>query len=147
MAATDLDRIRGLTLSPFPLTFFLTHSPFPISPLTFSRVEPDFFRTDFLDERNVRWPSESIEDYAAEGRALKMWSVYNGTQQGDPEKLGEAQVTIADMANPPKQFHAGSDAVTVIRPALEARLQEIQAYDELFQVHGREFPACTVRRR
>src|SRR5712691_825179 len=30
-------------------------------------VEPGFFRTDLLDARNVRWPSNDIEDYAAEG--------------------------------------------------------------------------------
>src|SRR5438034_7207006 len=30
-------------------------------------VEPGFFRTDLLDARNVRWPSNAIEDYAAEG--------------------------------------------------------------------------------
>jgi hypothetical protein len=60
-----------------------------------------------------------------------VWSAYNGTQQGDPEKLGEALVKIAGMANPPKQFYAGSDAIAGIRPALEARLQEIKDYEAL----------------
>jgi len=94
-------------------------------------VEPGFFRTDLLDDRNVRWPIETLEDYAAEGKPREMWSAYNGTQQGDPEKLGEALVKIAGMANPPKQFFAGSDALTVIRPALEARLQEIKDQEQL----------------
>src|SRR5205814_5250448 len=53
-------------------------------------VEPGFFRTDLLDARNVRWPSNAIEDYAAEGNVQETWSAYNGTQQGNPEKLGEA---------------------------------------------------------
>ena len=35
------------------------------------------------------------------------------------------------MTNPPKQFYAGSDAVAVIRPALERRLQEIKDHEEL----------------
>jgi NAD(P)-dependent dehydrogenase (short-subunit alcohol dehydrogenase family) len=94
-------------------------------------VEPGFFRTDLLDARNVKWPSQAIEDYAAEAKPKDMWSAYNGTQQGDPEKLGEALVKIADMPNPPKQFHAGSDALAVIRPALEARLQEIRDHETL----------------
>ncbi len=94
-------------------------------------VEPGFFRTDLLDARNVRWPSNAIEDYAAEGKAQEMWSAYNGTQQGDPEKLGEALVKIAGMTNRPKQFHAGSDALAVVRPALEARLQEIKDHEAL----------------
>ncbi len=94
-------------------------------------VEPGFFRTELLDERNVRWPSGIIEDYATEGKPEDMWSAYNGTQQGDPDKLGEALVKIAAMTNPPKQFLAGSDAVAAIRPALEARLQEIKELEAL----------------
>src|SRR5579862_3882270 len=89
-------------------------------------VEPGFFRTDLLDDRNVKWPSNAIEDYAAEGNVQEMWSAYNGTQQGDPARLGEALVKIASMTNPPKQFYAGSDAVAGIRAALEARLQEVK---------------------
>jgi NAD(P)-dependent dehydrogenase (short-subunit alcohol dehydrogenase family) len=37
-------------------------------------VEPGFFRTDLLDARNVRWPSNVIEDYAAEGNIPETWS-------------------------------------------------------------------------
>jgi NAD(P)-dependent dehydrogenase (short-subunit alcohol dehydrogenase family) len=94
-------------------------------------VEPGFFRTDLLDARNVRWPSKAIEDYAAEGNVQETWSGYNGTQQGDPTKLGEALIKIAGMKDPPKQFYAGSDALAVIRPALEARLHEIKDHEEL----------------
>jgi NAD(P)-dependent dehydrogenase (short-subunit alcohol dehydrogenase family) len=94
-------------------------------------VEPGFFRTDLLDDRNARYPGNAIDDYAAEGRPQEMWAAYNGTQQGDPEKLGAALVQIAGMANPPRQFYAGSDAVAGIRPALEARLQEIKDHEQL----------------
>src|SRR5580765_5569849 len=94
-------------------------------------VEPGFFRTELLDDRNARYPSNAIDDYAAGGKPKDVWSAYSGTQQGDPAKLGDALVKIAGMANPPKQFYAGSDAVAGIRPALEARLQEIKDYEAL----------------
>lgn len=94
-------------------------------------VAPGFFRTDLLDARNVRWPSNVIEDYAAEGNIQETWSAYHGKQQGDPAKLGEVLVKIAGMEKPPKQFLAGSDALTVVTPVLEARLQEMRAYEEL----------------
>ena len=94
-------------------------------------VEPGFFRTDLLDPRNVRWPSNVIEDYAAEGKAQAMWSGYHGKQPGDPAKLGEALVRIAGMENPPKIFVAGSDALAMIVPAVEARLHDTRAYEEL----------------
>src|SRR5204863_4712700 len=58
-------------------------------------VKPGFFRTDLLDAQNVRWVSKVIEDYAPEGTAKDMWSQYDGTQPGDPAKLGDALVKIA----------------------------------------------------
>ncbi|MEH2357300.1 SDR family oxidoreductase [Nostoc sp.] len=94
-------------------------------------VEPGFFRTDLLDNQNVRWPSNAIADYAAEGNVQETWSVYNGTQQGDPAKLGDALVKIAGMENPPKLFVAGSDALAAIAPAVEERLQATRAHEEL----------------
>jgi NAD(P)-dependent dehydrogenase (short-subunit alcohol dehydrogenase family) len=90
-------------------------------------VEPGFFRTDLLDAHNVKYARSTIEDYAAEGTAENMWSGYHGAQQGDPAKLGDVLVKIAGMDNPPKQFLAGSDAVAVIEPELEARLGELRA--------------------
>ena len=60
-----------------------------------------------------------------------MWSGYDGKQQGDPAKLGDVLVKIAGMDNPPKQFVAGSDALAVARPALEARLEEMRAHEDL----------------
>ena len=94
-------------------------------------VEPGFFRTDLLDDQNVRWSSNAIEDYAAETNVQDTWSVYNGTQQGDPAKLGDALVKIAGMENPPKLFVAGSDALATIASAVEERLQATRAHEEL----------------
>jgi hypothetical protein len=60
-----------------------------------------------------------------------MWSPYHGTQPGNPAKLGDALVKIAGMENPPKLFVAGSDALAMIVPAIEARLTETRAHEEL----------------
>jgi NAD(P)-dependent dehydrogenase (short-subunit alcohol dehydrogenase family) len=94
-------------------------------------VEPGFFRTDLLKPQNVRWVGKVIEDYAPEGTARDMWSPYDGTQPGDPAKLGEALVKIAGMQSPPKIFVAGGDALDVITPAIEERLREARAYETL----------------
>jgi len=94
-------------------------------------VEPGFFRTDLLDPQNVRWGKNTIEDYAAEGSTEAMWSPYNGKQQGDPVKLGEALVKIAGMENPPRLFAAGSDALAAITPAIEERLKVTRSYEVL----------------
>jgi NAD(P)-dependent dehydrogenase (short-subunit alcohol dehydrogenase family) len=94
-------------------------------------VAPGFFRTDLLDAQNAKYATSSIEDYAAEGTAEAMWSGYDGKQQGDPAKLGDALVKIAAVDNPPRQFLAGSDAFEAYKPALEGQLEELRAYEAL----------------
>jgi NAD(P)-dependent dehydrogenase (short-subunit alcohol dehydrogenase family) len=94
-------------------------------------VEPGFFRTALLDPRNAKYGRSTIADYAGEGTAEAMWSGYDGAQQGDPAKLGDVLVKIARMENPPQQFVAGSDALAVAVPAVEARLAELRAFGDL----------------
>jgi NAD(P)-dependent dehydrogenase (short-subunit alcohol dehydrogenase family) len=94
-------------------------------------VAPGFFRTDLLDAGNAKYANSSIADYAAEGTAEAMWSGYDGKQQGDPAKLGDVLVTIAGMKDPPRQFVAGSDALAAVTPALEARLEQLRADENL----------------
>ncbi len=94
-------------------------------------VEPGFFRTDLLDPRHVRWADKVIEDYATEGNIQDRLSSYHGNQPGDPAKLGDALLNISAMQNPPKVFVAGSDALSMITPAVEERLQMIRANETL----------------
>jgi len=94
-------------------------------------VEPGFFRTKLLDAQNIKWGKSTIEDYSAEGSAEEMWSPYHGKQQGDPVKLGQVLVKIAGMENAPRVFVAGSDALATVTLAIEERLQETRAYEEL----------------
>lgn len=94
-------------------------------------VEPGFFRTSLLDERNVRYAESSIADYAHEGSSQQMWSGYNGAQPGDPSRLGEALVKLAKLPTPPQIFVAGSDALEMIPPVIEARMKAVHAHEEL----------------
>src|ERR1700686_61556 len=95
-------------------------------------VEPGFFRTDLLDAANAKWPSKRIDDYAAaEVSAESMGSPYPGKQPGDPDKLGQGLVKLADMDPPPRVFLGGSDALVVVGPAVEARLRAVHALEAL----------------
>lgn len=90
-------------------------------------VEPGFFRTDFLDASSVRYAAASIDDYAAHGTVADAYGAYHGKQLGDPVKLGAAIVQLANMARPPRQFLAGSDALAMTGAALDARRAEMLA--------------------
>ena len=94
-------------------------------------VEPGAFRTNLLASENVRYVKRGIEDYAQELTPEAMWSAFNGAQNGDPDKLGAAVVKVAAMENPPKAFVAGSDAIAMIMPSLEARLSDMRSHNEL----------------
>jgi NAD(P)-dependent dehydrogenase (short-subunit alcohol dehydrogenase family) len=89
-------------------------------------VEPGFFRTSLIDPKNAKFAENTIDDYAAEGSTRETWAAYDGTQQGDPAKLGDALVEVAAMDEPLKLFLAGSDAVAVIEPVVVERLRAIR---------------------
>jgi NAD(P)-dependent dehydrogenase (short-subunit alcohol dehydrogenase family) len=94
-------------------------------------VEPGFFRTNLIDPGNAHFAENTIEDYAAEGSTRETWAAYDGTQQGDPAKLGQVLVQIAGMENPPKLFVAGSDALEVLTPVVEERFRAMRDNAEL----------------
>jgi NAD(P)-dependent dehydrogenase (short-subunit alcohol dehydrogenase family) len=94
-------------------------------------VEPGFFRTSLLDINNAGFIDSDIDDYKTDESTQQTWSAYDGTQQGNPLKLGHALVKISEMEKPLKLFVAGSDALETITPVLEARLAEMQENAEL----------------
>ncbi|TCS16049.1 oxidoreductase [Caulobacter sp. BK020] len=95
-------------------------------------VEPGFFRTDFLDDSSVRYGSRQIEDYAELSSQMKaFWDGRNHAQAGDPAKLGRVLVDLADRADPPLRFAAGSDAVAMIGGKIAALQAELDAWRDL----------------
>lgn len=94
-------------------------------------VEPGFFKTDLLAPHSVVFGDVAIDGYDTPDAVKKQWQGYNGTQTGDPAKLGTALVQLAAMDSPPKQFFAGSDAVAGITADLKQRLAEVDAHRAL----------------
>src|SRR2546427_2907749 len=75
-------------------------------------VNPGFFRTELLTKESTNYATPSIEDYAERNAAQReRWEAQNGQQQGDPAKLAQALLTIADEKQPPRRFIAGADAI------------------------------------
>ncbi len=95
-------------------------------------VEPGFFRTELLEPASTTWAELSIEDYADLSQETEAaWQGMNGEQGGDPAKLAEALITIADEDQPPLRWVAGADAVAAAEQKAHTLLAEVDAYREL----------------
>jgi NAD(P)-dependent dehydrogenase (short-subunit alcohol dehydrogenase family) len=103
--------------------------PFGIHPTV---VNPGFFRTELLTKESTNYAPASIEDYAERNAAQReFWASTDGKQGGDPAKLAQALLTIAELEQPPFRFIAGADAIAQAEAKLAERRQQIDAYREL----------------
>jgi NAD(P)-dependent dehydrogenase (short-subunit alcohol dehydrogenase family) len=88
-------------------------------------VEPGYFRTDFLDPASLRTSASVIADYAqTAGRVRAQVGDLNHQQPGDPAKLAEAILHLANVPEPPVRLPLGDDTVAAIS-AKHARDREI----------------------
>jgi NAD(P)-dependent dehydrogenase (short-subunit alcohol dehydrogenase family) len=95
-------------------------------------VEPGPFRTDFLKPESALFLGKPIADY--DGRRAQVRGGFeerNGLQPGDPAKLAEAIVRLADVPNPPLRFLAGSVALGAAEEKLAGMRAEFEKWREL----------------
>jgi NAD(P)-dependent dehydrogenase (short-subunit alcohol dehydrogenase family) len=95
-------------------------------------VNPGFFRTELLTEESTQYSDNPIVDYE-EGRKqqLAFWKGANGQQTGNPAKLAQGLIKIADEQTPQKRFLAGADAVATAEQASDRLRREANAYRDL----------------
>ncbi len=95
-------------------------------------VEPGFFRTELLVDASTTWPEPSIDDYAERTTGtIEAWKSINGQQPGDPAKLAQALLTIANQEQPPLRFVAGADAIEAVEAKAKELLAQAEASREL----------------
>ncbi len=95
-------------------------------------VEPGPFRTDFLTPESLRFGDKSVADYdERRPRVRAGFEQRNGRQPGDPARLAEALVRLANEAAPPLRFAAGSLAVTLADAKLAGMQAEIARWRQL----------------
>ena len=95
-------------------------------------VEPGPFRTDFLKPESLRFGGKPIAEYEDSHKEFRAsMNERNGRQPGDPQKLGEAIVYLANEAKPPLHFFAGAVAVDVADQKLAAMRAEIGTWRQL----------------
>ncbi|MBW4459084.1 MAG: SDR family NAD(P)-dependent oxidoreductase [Nodosilinea sp. WJT8-NPBG4] len=77
-------------------------------------VEPGYFRTNFLDGSSLQRTAE-IPDYAETvGKVRKIASELSYQQPGDPVKLAQAMLQLANADTPPLRLPLGTDTLQAI---------------------------------
>jgi NAD(P)-dependent dehydrogenase (short-subunit alcohol dehydrogenase family) len=95
-------------------------------------VNPGFFRTELLTEQSTNYAPPSVRDYdERRAKQLEFWKSMNGKQSGDPAKLAQALLKVADQSPPPRRFIAGADAVATAEQRVAALKAQIDANREL----------------
>ncbi|MBD2463439.1 SDR family NAD(P)-dependent oxidoreductase [Oscillatoria sp. FACHB-1407] len=78
-------------------------------------VEPGYFRTNFLDGSSLQRTAIEIPDYAETvGKVRKLASDLSYQQPGDPIKLAQAMLQLANADTPPLRLPLGTDTLQAI---------------------------------
>lgn len=78
-------------------------------------VEPGYFRTNFLDGSSLQRTALEIPDYAETvGKVRQIASELSYQQPGDPTKLAQAMLQLANADTPPLRLPLGTDTLQAI---------------------------------
>lgn len=78
-------------------------------------VEPGYFRTNFLDSSSLQRTAMEIPDYAETvGKVRQIAADLSYQQPGDPVKLAQAMLQLANAETPPLRLPLGIDTLRAI---------------------------------
>ncbi|NOU70854.1 SDR family NAD(P)-dependent oxidoreductase [Paenibacillus sp. LMG 31458] len=79
-------------------------------------VAPGFFRTEFLDPTSLIRTAHVIDDYAGTVGEMRSFATQvNKKQPGDPKKLAQAIIKLANAEKPPVHLPLGNDTLDMYR--------------------------------
>ena len=94
-------------------------------------VEPGAFRTHFYDT-SLKGSDNTVGDYAETAHKRSVAQNVNARQQpGDPLKAGYPIIKALESDETPVRLYLGSDAIAAVTGALNARLAELQKWEEV----------------
>ncbi len=92
-------------------------------------IEPGYFRTDFLDATSLRIGKNTIADYAATAGAVRdRAAAMNQRQPGNPDRLAQVVLELADAPEPPVRLPLGSDTIAAIEAKHRSDAAIIEAW-------------------
>jgi NAD(P)-dependent dehydrogenase (short-subunit alcohol dehydrogenase family) len=104
-------------------------APFGIS---VTIIEPGPFRTDFLTRESLRFGATPIADYdERRSRIQAAFETRNGKQPGDPTRLADAIVRLANDPKPPMRFIGGHFALDIMDKKLARVREEVDRWRDV----------------
>lgn len=92
-------------------------------------IEPGYFRTDFLDAVSLRMGQITLADYTSTAGAVReRAAAMNQRQPGDPDKLAEVVLNLADAPETPVRLPLGSDTIAAIEAKHRSDAAIIEAW-------------------
>jgi len=92
-------------------------------------IEPGYFRTDFLDTTSLRIGKNTIADYAATAGAVRdRVAAMNQRQPGNPDRLAQVVLELADAPESPVRLPLGSDTIAAIEAKHRSDAAIIEAW-------------------
>jgi NAD(P)-dependent dehydrogenase (short-subunit alcohol dehydrogenase family) len=108
-------------------------------------IEPGPFRTDFLKPESLRFGQTRISNYDDRRAQLRAGlAARNGQQPGDPSKLADAILRLANEAEPPLRFLAGTIAVSAAEQKLSGMRTEFDEWRLLSTSTDGEFSSASA---
>ncbi len=134
LGVVGLEFTTAYTASKFGLEGWMQALQYDVAPFGIHTiiVNPGFFRTEILTKESTTYAEPSVEDYneRREGHE-QWWNAHNGQQDGDPAKLAQALIKIANQEEPPRRFIAGADAIAMADQMIVEFQNQVNAYRKL----------------
>lgn len=95
-------------------------------------VQPGAFNTRFSDTQSLQGTTNIINDYEEAISKRRPGNFVNQhNQAGDPSKAGKVIVDVVNKGNLPQILTLGKDAVTIVKKALETKMEELDQWAEV----------------
>lgn len=97
-------------------------------------LAPGLFRTEFLSTESYATSSNTIHDYdnTAVGEMKLVPEKLHGNQQGDPKKLAQVVIELADEKQPPLHLPVGKDSLEAYRKNTTKTNAEVEFWANKF---------------
>lgn len=93
-------------------------------------LAPGTFRTNFMNEETLSVAKNKIDVYNLDAQ-IAQFTGFDGKQLGNPEKLAEVVLKLAEMPSPPLHLPLGSDSYNAILGVRKNEKKELEQWKTL----------------